>query len=304
MTLLAGLSGALFGLSYKLKERRGLATDPVLLLFGVFYTAFSGLFLALFRQPLFSLPALWLGAVFGITMYSAVRLFYGQIARSQLNISWLILQFSIVIPFFLSIVYYREQLELRGAFGVGLMFLSILFFGLSKSHAGVPGALPDRRAAVLLGLATILSGLAISVPRVYVAVEPAGGTFTLLLYQGLTVTIAATVVLVARQAVRRRAQRARPRQTERSRQPSRPHPAPMTPIALYMSLTNSLSAAFLVVATRGLPGAVVYPVRSAVNVLVVFVMSFVLFRERVRPLEAVGSAVALAGIVLVAATLG
>ena len=35
MTLLAGFSGALFGLSYKLKERRGFATDPLLLLFGI-----------------------------------------------------------------------------------------------------------------------------------------------------------------------------------------------------------------------------------------------------------------------------
>ncbi|MBN1834548.1 MAG: hypothetical protein JW820_01795 [Spirochaetales bacterium] len=288
MTVAAGLMGALFGLSYKLKERRGLATDPLLLLFGVLYVAVSGLLLLCFHEPLFSSSALWLGILSGAAMYGAVRAFYGLIARSQLNIAWLILQFSIAFPFVLSMAYYREKLELQGAAGVALMLASILFFGLSKRGVGKPAAIPDRRAVLLLVLSTALTGVSISVPRIYAAVDPQGGTFTLLIYQGLTVTLLAAVLL----GVQRAAGRARVRG------------AAMLPLALYMTLTNSLSAASLVVATRGLAGAIVYPVRSAVNVLVVFVMSFLLFKERVRPLEAVGSAVALAGILLVAATLG
>jgi drug/metabolite transporter (DMT)-like permease len=288
MSALAGLCGALFGLSYKFKERRGLATEPLLLLFGILLTVLSAALLAVFRQPLFSVAAVWLGALFGVAMYSAVRVFYLLIAQAKLNITWLILQFSIIIPFLLSTLYYRERLELGGAFGVGLMLLSILFFGLSKRAPNTPASLPDRRSIVLLGLSTLLTGAAISVPRVYAALEPAGGSFTLLLYQGLTVTTLAAIVAALRRRTRQ----------SRHRRPG------MAPIAIYMSLTNSLSAAFLVMAVKGLPGAIVYPVRSVANVLVVFLLSFLFFKERVRPFEALGSAVALAGIVMVATTLG
>jgi drug/metabolite transporter (DMT)-like permease len=288
MSVLAGLCGALFGLSYKFKERRGLPTEPVLLLFGIFYVSFSAALLAVFRQSWYSPAALWLGAFFGLVMYSAVRVFYLLIAQAKLNISWLILQFSIAVPFLLSTLYFRERLQAWGAVGVGLMLLSILFFGLSKRKPDTPAALPDRRSAGLLALSTLFTGAAISVPRVYAAVEPAGGSFTLLLYQGLTVTALAAAVATLR----------------RRRNPATPRVSRLAPIALYMSLTNSLSAAFLVMAVKGLPGAIVYPVRGVVNVLVVFLLSFAFFRERVRPLEAVGSLVALGGIVLVAVTLG
>jgi len=301
MAALAGSTGALFGLSYKIKERRGLPTEPMLVLFGLLYAAVSASLLAVFREPLFSAAALWLGLLFGLSMYAAVRVFYGLIAGSQLNISWLILQFSIVFPFTLSMLLYREKLELPGAVGVGLMLVSILFFGLGKRSPGAPAALPDRRSVLLLALSTVLTGVAISVPRVYAAVDPSGGTFTLLLYQGLTVSALALAVHLLRRAAAQAPPARPPASGVRSRWPGW---GAMLPLALYMSLTNSLSAAFLVVATKALPGAIVYPVRSVMNVLVVFVMSFLLFKERVRPLEAVGSLVALAGIVLVAATLG
>jgi multidrug transporter EmrE-like cation transporter len=319
MAALAGSSGALFGLSYKLKERRGLPTEPVLLLFGLLYAAVSLSLLAVFGEPLFSVPALWLGVLFGVSMYAAVRVFYGLIAGSQLNISWLILQFSIVFPFALSMLIYRERLQLPGAVGVGLMLASILFFGLGKRRAGSRPAVPDRRSVLLLTLSTALTGIAISIPRVYAATDPGGGTFTLLLYQGLTVSALAAVVYLARGPARPGTAARRSAAGSASPPPGRAGPHPeraeshggsrrswigMLPLTLYMGLTNSLSAAFLVVATKALPGAIVYPVRSVMNVLVVFVMSFLLFRERVRPLEAVGSLVALAGIVLVATTLG
>jgi drug/metabolite transporter (DMT)-like permease len=307
---LAGAFGALFGLSYKLKERQVLATDPLLALFAVLYTAFSALLLVVFRERPYSAAALWLGVLFGLSMYGAIRLFYGLITRSQLNISWLILQFSIVFPFGLSTLFYREKLALAGAAGVALMFVSIVFFALGRGRPGSAAPIPDRRAALLLALSTALTGVAISVPRVYAAVDPAGGTFALLLYQGLTASAVALAVVLFRHLLRRALRpaqllpRADPRAPVTPARPPGPRRGGLLPLALYMSLTNSLSAAFLVVATKSLPGAIVYPVRGVMNVLVVFVMSFLLFRERVRPLEAVGSLVALAGIVLVAMTLG
>jgi uncharacterized membrane protein len=74
-------------------------------------------------------------------------------------------------------------------------------------------------------------------------------------------------------------------------------------IALSMGVTGVPATAFITMALKFLRGAVVYPLRSVINILCVFILSFLLFKERVRILEAVGSAMAVAGIVLVSVTL-
>jgi len=111
-----------------------------------------------------------------------LRLYFVVARRAKLNISWLIIQFSLLVPFSLSILIYRETLELQGILGVALIFSSIVFFALGKGSSGQVSAIPDARTWVLLALSSLFSGMGMSVPRIYIALSPAGGAFTLGFY--------------------------------------------------------------------------------------------------------------------------
>ena len=285
-TFLTGAAGAVYSLNYKFKEQRAYPTDPVMLFFSVIFVLVTTVFRILFHEPIYSREALLLGLPFGISMYLALRLYFVVARRAQLNISWLIIQFSLLVPFGLSILIYRETLELQAIVGVALIFSSIVFFALGKGSPGQVSAIPDARTWVLLALSSLFSGIAMSVPRIYIALNPAGGAFTLAFYQGLT------LVLLSGAG----------RLLSWDKSPGR-NTGGVLLIAVSMGVTSVPMTVFITMALKFLRGAVVYPLRSVINILCVFILSFLLFKERVRPLEAIGSATAVAGIVLVAAAL-
>ena len=287
-SFLAGCSGALFSLTYKLRERGGLPVGPLMMLFSLFSVLGSGFGLLLFGEPLYNPAAIWLGVLFGFFMFTAVRLFFVVSAKTRLNLTWLIIQFGLLIPFFLSIFFYGETLKPWSLIGVGLIFLSILFFGFGKRKGSVGVVVPDRRIGVMLILSSLCSGLALSIPRIYAAAAPQGGTFTLLLFQSLTLTVLTLLLPVA----------------WRSPLKSSLSWRRLIPLSAYMSSTYLLSAVFILLALKEMGGSIVYPFRTVINILSVFGLSFLLFREKVGAFEAVGVIVALGGIVLVAATNG
>jgi drug/metabolite transporter (DMT)-like permease len=285
-TFLTGFAGALYSLHYKFKERNACPTDPVMFFFSLSFVLVTAVILYLFKEPVFCPEALLLGIPFGIVMCLALRLYFLVTTRAKLNISWLIIQFSLLIPFSLSILVYRETLELRAIIGIVLIFSSIIFFGVGKGSSGTRAAIPDTRTWLLLALSSLFSGLGMAVPRVYVSLNPEGGAFTLAFYQGLTLLVLNAAVLLIRW---------NKNTWEKA--------GGVLLIGSSMGATAVPTTVFITLALMFLRGAIVYPLRSVINVLCVFVLSFLLFKEKVRVMEAVGSLLALAGIVLVSATL-
>ena len=285
-TFLTGSAGALYSLNYKFKERRAYPTDPVMFFFSVTFVLVTTVFRLLFHEPIYSREALLLGIPFGICMYLALRLYFVVARRAKLNISWLIIQFSLLVPFGLSILIYQETLEPQAILGIVFIFLSIIVFALGKSSSVHDAAIPDARTWALLALSSLFSGIGVSMPRIYVGLKPAGEAFTLAFYQGLTLVIlSAGGLLLGRNKISWKSY------------------GGILLIASSMGVTSVPATAFITMALKFLRGAIVYPLRSVINILCVFVLSFLLFKERVRPLEAIGSAMAVAGIVLVSATL-
>jgi uncharacterized membrane protein len=254
--------------------------------FSLAFTLVTTFFRLLFHEPIYSREALLLGIPFGICMYLALRLYFVVAKRAKLNISWLIIQFSLLVPFGLSILIYQETLEPQGILGIVLIFVSIVFFALGKRSSGQDAAIPDARTWVLLALSSLFSGIAASMPRIYVGLNPTGGAFTLAFFQGLTMVILSAAGLLPGW----------------KKVPWK-HYRGILLIALSMGVTGVPATAFITMALKFLRGAVVYPLRSVINILFVFILSFLLFKERVRFLEAIGSALAVAGIVLVSVTL-
>ncbi len=259
-----------------------------MLLFSLFSMLGSVVGLLLFGESLNNPAALWLGVLFGTFMFTAVRLFFFVSAKARLNMTWLIIQFGLLIPFFLSIFFYGETLQPWSLFGVGLIFLSILLFGFGKRKGSVGRVVPDRKTGIMLITSSLLSGLSFSIPRIYAAAAPQGGPFTLLLFQSLTITVLALLLpAVWRPPLKSSVSWRR-----------------LIPLSAYMSITYLLSAAFIVLALKEMGGSIVYPFRTVINIFFVFGLSFLLFREKIGVLEAVGAIVALTGIVLVSATNG
>ncbi len=285
-TFFTGSAGALYSLNYKFKEQRAYPTGPVMFFFSLNFVLVTTIFRLLFGEPIYNREALLLGIPFGSSMYIALRLYFVVARRAKLNISWLIIQFSLLVPFGLSILIYRESLELQAILGVVLIFCSIVFFALGKSSSGQDAAIPDARTWILLALASLFSGIAVSMPRIYVALNPAGGALTLAFYQGLTLVILSGSGLLLGW----------------NKNPWKNCGAILL-IGFSMGVTGVPANAFITMALKYLRGAIVYPLRSVVNILCVFILSFLLFKERVRALEAIGSLLAVTGIVLVSATL-
>ena len=120
-TFLTGSAGTLYSLNYKFKERRGYSTDPVMFFFSITFVLVATVFRLFFDEPIYSRAALLIGVPFGVSMYLALRLYFLVARRAKLNISWLIIQAALVVPFVLSILIYRETLEARAIAGIVLI---------------------------------------------------------------------------------------------------------------------------------------------------------------------------------------
>jgi drug/metabolite transporter (DMT)-like permease len=287
LSFLSGVLGAFFSLGYKLRDRRALPYDALMLAFSGAYTLFAGIALAAFREPFWDPAAAGIGLVLALSTFGAIRIYFVVTAAARLNVTWLVIQFSILIPFGVSVLAYRESLSASSIAGVLLLFVSMLLFGLARGDKGGRSAVvPNAKIAANLALSTVLSGISSAAPRMYTAARPNGGVFTLLLWQGLVSCALGAILSV------------------RKREGLVAGFAPLAGLAVYMSFFNIAAAALLVVALRGLDGAVVFPVRAVGNVLAVFTLSFVFLRERIRPLEGVAAALAVCGIALVSASLG
>jgi drug/metabolite transporter (DMT)-like permease len=285
---LSGISGAFFASAYKVRTRLGFPVPPVLLLFSLFYLLLSVSIALLSGQLLFSRGLLAIGAAHGLAMILSMLCYSYVMERAKLGVTWTIIQFSVLLPFFLSIFLYHERPQPVTWVGIFFIFLAIALFSLSKAKRADGRAIPDASTGLLLVASALLTGVALAIPKIYASVFPELRIFSLLTYSSSAMVL---VTLPVALAWRRRA-------------PAHPLSPGLLPFAAYMSITNQAAAAFLILAVKGVPGSVVYPLRNVVNILLVFLVSILLFRERVSPSEGIGTAVAVAGIAVLSASTG
>jgi len=284
----SGIVSALAGLIYNFCHKHKFPVNLLLLLFAVFYTLFAAVYLLVFNEAFYSRWAMSLGICAGVTTATVIRLMFIVTTRIKLNISWTVIQFSVLIPFFLSVALFREALSTQTLVGVVLIFIAIPFLGLGKGKGRAGPAVPNLTSGVLLFVSAFLTGVLLSIPKLYAYFEPEGGTFTLLFYAGLAM-IPITLTLLLLRIQREGVNRFRPG---------------ILILSVYMALANLGTIALLLIALLSIDGSIVYPLRTVVNVLSIFLLTFVLFREKATALEVVGVVIALVGLVLVSATMG
>ncbi len=284
----SGIVSALAGLTYKFRHKYQFSIDLLLVFFALFFAIFSVFFVLIFKEKLYSPWAAFFGMCSGSIQATVIRLMFTVTSRVKINISWTVIQFSVLIPFLMSVIIFREILTMRSLIGVGCIFTSIPFFGLGKSKGEIDPSIPDLTTGLLLFFCAFLTGLMFSIPKLYTHFDDSGGTFTLLFYNGLAMIVLTLTIFMIRI------------NSEGNSRIS----FGITFLSIYMSLTNVGAIALLIIALLHIDGSVVYPLRTVVNILTIFLLSFVLFRERANLLEAIGAVIALAGLVLVSATMG
>ncbi|GEM_PF-6257627 len=284
--IVSALAGALFGQTYKRKSEYGLDTALVLAWFAVVSVVLLGTVVLALGFTQVKQAALWMPFAHGVAMAIAMHSYYAVIGESRLGISWTVIQLSVVIPFFVSVVVYQEPLGRWAVLGLVSVLLAIILFGMGKERSSGAGNKKDagsRRALLLLISASVFTGITSALLRSFASYHPepqAVPTFFLL--------VSATLLLINVPICAYRSVRGGYSPWNR-----------LTVVfSLYKSVTNMTAMGLLLVSVQLLPGFFVFPVRNTLNILFVLGLSAVLHRERVTRLEAVGLLWGILGIAL------
>jgi len=287
---LSGVAGALFGMSYKLRVQLKLDYRQVLIAGGVWSLLLSAAAVVSFREPIYSLSALLIGVPYGVTLTLSMIIYFRVVEKTKLNISWTFIQLSVVVPFGLSVIAYGESISWREAAGIALIFATILLLGLArprrKKHGGA-----DARAIGGLFLAFLFTGLTQCFPKIYQTLPGAHPTTTVLLYASLGMILFAG-------GLRKRSDTPQVAGKDRDALTAKRRTLTVLLFSLYMSATRLAIPLFLLLALQSVKGAVVFPLRTMLNILLLVLASYLFYQERLKLSEALGIPVAIAAITL------
>jgi len=203
----------------------------------------------------------------GLSFFIAVVAFFEVSRRGRLSISWTVIALAIVIPTSVSVLLWDEQPSSRqilGMMGVGVTFL---LFGLDRGAKDPEGATmtssisEDIFWVLMLALSFFTTGLVMVCNKALVqySLDPYLAEYIFLYFS--TAAISALILSLLRRSL--------------------PDPRGMK-IGFAMSVGGFLAVIFMIQALRVAPGMVVFPIRSILNICFTVVLSFLLWRERVR----------------------
>ena len=288
----SGVAAGAFSLGYKMAGKAGYRVAPLLFVFSLVNAAVSLAASLILKQPIGDLLTILLGLATGVCMLFAVMLYFIVLRSEKHNVSWTIIQFSVLIPFTAGIVLYGETPSFRAVTGTVSILFALVLFGIGKNRQkGKPGSvspsaedtLAKTRTAFLLFLSTVLSGAAQVTALVFVAERPGAGVFPLLFASGVGMGLVALPWMIRSAAVSGA---------------GRFGPGALG-VAAYMGVLNTAAYVLLLFALVSVESTIAFPLRNAVNIVSVFIFSFLLFRERATPFELAGAAVSVVGIALV-----
>lgn len=211
---------------------------------------------------------LWLGAVAGACYLGALAAQGYSIHKNGAILSSVFARLGVLVPIFLSIAVFRERPTLVQGLGVALAVLAaVVMNGLPRKGQGSPGAKAFYPLALFLAL--FLNGASDSMSKFFTQWgqrrDDGLFVFYIFLFAGLFTLV---LLLKERRPITRRD----------------------LVFGVLVGVPNFLSSRLLLAALTELPAFLVYPSYSVGVILIVSLLSFFLFRERLgrRQLAAVG----------------
>ncbi len=295
----SGIVGALFSLGYKVNGLRPNASDQLLIVMSALSLVVSVAAMLIFHQWTMPAAAILTGVPQGAASFVAVTLFLTVTRRSRLNVSWTIIQFYVVVPFFVSLLLFHDSFTVRGGGGVALILASIFLFSKKRTSSTsiAPQTNPaDRRNLLLLIASTGLSGVANSMPKVYTSVSESHLPFPQILMANLTFLVIAVCLFSLRTLVGLRVAGDRPR--------ARLWTLSWLGFGVgsWMGFMQLVGSALLIVGLTLVPGTAAFPIRIVMNIVAVVVLSRLIFHEELTRAEVTGTLVAMVGVALVASS--
>ena len=105
--VVSALCVGFFSLGYKILGSKEYNTNLFLLMYAIFFSLSAFIASVIFSESLINNYSVSYGFVNGISMYIAVYLYTQVVKHIKLNISWTIIQFSLLIPIIVSIIVYN-----------------------------------------------------------------------------------------------------------------------------------------------------------------------------------------------------
>jgi drug/metabolite transporter (DMT)-like permease len=302
--LYAGVSGLVsagFSQFYKVRARKGYRLLSVLFGLSVAFALLAlVVLLARGEEPL-SPYAILLGLPMGVVSMCSIHLYFLVTQRAKLNVTWTVIQLSLVIPFVASILFFGESLDFHGWLGIALILVTLALFAAGKSLHGGKAGVPDLETGLFLAGSSLLTGIGQIFPKVYAVVSPGHDSFTYLFYGGVGMTVYAACLLLVR-ALRRQpaAEDAENGASDATASGPRAHRWWALPLFCTLMAAFSVFANLLMLlALEGTTGTIAFPLRSAVNLVFTFVFSFLLFGEKASVLEMAGAGTAVIAIAFI-----
>jgi len=289
--LLSAIFVGFFSVGYKVLGIKRYNSNMFLCIYSLFFSLAAFFGAVVLHEAISNSLSIVFGMINGLFMYIAVLMYTHVVKYIRLNISWSVLQFSLLVPVLVSIFVYKEEAGIHIYIGILLILLAIYAFGKGKvlgkeKSADSNPAVPNIKLGIMLFLATLFSGAGNVVPRVYVSYAESSGNFSLLFYTGITIFILSLMHLLIK----------------RNKEYKEISFGLIT-LSAYMGFVQMIALFFLLLALRTFPGVVVFPLRNVTALLVIYAVSYLFFREKLNRVEGLGVVFTVFAIVLISMAL-
>jgi len=280
LTIISGICAGLFGLGYKDSLKIFTSSIHFLIYYSASFLIVALLGAFLFNELSLQYDLLIYGIPNGTFMFLAVYYYFDLIKNTQLNTSWTVIQFNIIIPVLFSIIVFKEKLQLLTVIGFVLMVTAILCFGKGKNHGNITNNEENKKFIDLkLFLATFFSGLTATVPKLYNAqasfIQP----------YALGAASSATMLLIILMLffIKPYWNRVDFQHTSHVSFKNRIRP-PLT-----MAILQMVAMASITFALSSVQGSIAFPVKSLMALLTVYISAFLIFKEKLNSWEIAGA---------------
>jgi multidrug transporter EmrE-like cation transporter len=282
LVILSGIAGSLFTLGYKIKDRLQREIMVFMFYFSLFFTCITFLFMNIYQNSFLNLPALLFGIPNGFSMFGAITMYSLVIKKAQLNISWTVVQFSVLVPFSVSIIFFDSTLGFFSFAGITLILFAITILGKKKNSKNPTGITSmGLMTWFQLFLTALFSGLSLTFPLLYVSLSNNTDTLTLLFYGSCTMVLLSLIC--------------KSKSLLSLLSPGRK----VLSISLFMSVSQVASLFLFIEGLKHIEGTVAYPMRSVSGLLFVYMFSSLIYKERLVIKEKIGLMISVAGITLI-----
>jgi drug/metabolite transporter (DMT)-like permease len=287
LVMASALCVGLFSLGYKVFSIKNYNSNLFLLLYAMSFSFASFMAALISNESIYNKFTITYGIANGFSMYIAIFVYTHVVKYVKLNISWTIIQFSILIPILISTIVYKELPGIFFYTGGLFIILAIIIFQKSKADLNSSGPkIKNYKIIIMLFLTTLFTGIANTIPKIYVEKHNDAGNFSMLFFSGITILIFSTFNLLCTNG-----------------KESKSISKGLIKLSVYMGFTQVSGLFLLLVSLRYLPGIIVYPLRNIISLIVVYIFSYLIFKEKLNRYEVRGVIFSLLAIVLISMSL-